>query len=422
MKSERINGPKISPIQRVILPEIDTRVLSNGIPVYILSGGTQEVLKLEIIIDAGRPYEHIRTAARTISSLLKEGTQHRSGEEIASQLEFYGASFNTSSDIDTCKITLYCLSQYFSQTIEIIVDVLSNASFPESELSLFKNNMKQRLEIDLMKNDVIAYRALTESLYGDDHPYGYNSTIENYSTISRADLVSEYKAMYGADRCKIFLSGRITPQIIEELNCAIENYTSKSTRELVLKERKIPRKEKIRLESPNPYQNALRFGRRMFNKKHEDYAGISVLSTLLGGYFGSRLMSNIREDKGYTYNIYAGLDTMAYDGYFYISTEVGTAYLEDTIVQIQKEIEILQSKLVPLKELTMVKNYMAGNYLSMLDGPLKSSRVIRNVICSDLELSSFDEIITKTLTISAEEIKDLANKYLNLSDMTEVIV
>lgn len=422
MNSERINGPKISPIQRVKLPAIDFHVLSNGIPVYILSGGTQEVVKLEIVVDAGRPYEKIRTASRTISNLLKEGTISRSGEEIASQLEFYGASFNTSSDIDTCKISLYCLSQYFEQTIEIIVDMLSNASFPETELALFKNNMKQRLEIDLLKNDVIAYRALTESLYGDDHPYGYNSTYENYNALKREDLVSEFSAMYGADRCKIFLSGKISPKIIEALNRAVENYSSKSSRSMTQLDKTIPPIEKIRLESPRPYQTALRYGRRLFNKKHEDYAGVSVLSTLLGGYFGSRLMTNIREDKGYTYNIYAGIDAMVHDGYFYISTEVGNEYLEDTIVQIKKEIDILQSEIVPTQELTMVKNYMAGNYLSMLDGPLKSSRVIRNVICSDLELSSFDKIITKTLTISGEEIRDLANKYLNLSDMTEVIV
>ena len=422
MNSERINGPKIKPIQQVQLPEIDVHKLSNGIPVYAISGSTQDVLKLEIVIDAGRPFEKIRTASRTISRLLKEGTSNRTGEEIATQLEYYGATFNTSSDIDSCRVSLYCLSQYFEIVIDIVVDVVSKAIFPDVELDLFKSNMKQRLEIDLMKNDVVAYRALTESLYGEDHPYGYNSTIDNYNSLTRDQLISEYKAMYGCNRCTMFLSGKVTSKTISTLDKAFGNYTKPSSRKILSYDNTVPPVEQIRLESKNPYQSALRYGRRMFNKKHEDYAGVSVLSTLLGGYFGSRLMSNIREDKGYTYNIYAGMDAMVHDGYFYISTEVGKEYLEDTMVQIKHELEVLKTELVPLEELTMVKNYMAGNYLSMLDGPLKSSRIIRNVISSDMKLDTFEKIITKTLTITSEELLVLANKYLNLSDMTEVVV
>jgi len=169
MNSERVTGPAIHPIQQVQLPAIELYELSNGIPVYTVSGIAQDVIKLEIVVDAGRPYEHVRAASRTIASLLKEGTINRSGHEIATQLEYYGATFSTSSDIDSCKITLYCLSQYFEPAIEIVADVLAHANFPEAELDLFKANMKQRLEIDLMKNDVMAYRALTESLYGEDH-------------------------------------------------------------------------------------------------------------------------------------------------------------------------------------------------------------------------------------------------------------
>ncbi len=422
MSTERINGPKINPIQQVQLPVIDLHTLSNGIPVYAISGSTQDVIKLEIILEAGRPFEKVRTASRTIASLLKEGTANMKGEEIASRLEFYGATFNTTSDIDTAKITLYCLAQHFESIIGIIVDVLSNATFPEQELELFKSNMKQRLEVDLMKNDVIAYRALTESLYGENHPYGYNSSIDDYQSLQRTDLISEYNATYGLNRCVVFLSGKINSSVINTLDKAFGSYTSVATRSISDFDNSIRPVENLILESPNPYQSAIRYGKRLFNKKHEDYAGVSVMSTLLGGYFGSRLMSNIREDKGYTYNIYAGIDAMIHDGYFYISTEVSKEYVEDTINQIKLEIKRLKSDLVPDDELKMVKNYMAGNYLSMLDGPLKSSRIIRNVISSNMELSSFEKVIAKTLTISSSEIRDLANKYLDLTDMTQVVV
>lgn len=422
MNSERINGPEIKPIQQVQLPEIELHRLSNGIPVYTISGSSQDVIKLEIVIAAGRPYEKTRTTARTISSLLKEGTNTKSGEQIANDLEFYGATFHTASDIDTVRISLYCLSKYFKPAIFTVVDVLKNPIFPQQELDLFKSNMKQRLELDLMKNDVLAYRSLTESLFGEDHPYGYNSTIENYSSLNRETLVSEFSQTYGANRCTMFLSGKINSDIVNSLEEAFQDYHHEATRQISFLDDNFPVKETIKLKSPNPYQSALRYGRRLFNKQHHDYAGISVLSTILGGYFGSRLMSNIREDKGYTYNIYSGLDAMIHDGYFYISTEVGKEYLEDTKVQINHEIDVLKTDLVPSEELQMVKNYMAGNYLNMLDGPLKSSRVIRNIITSNMELSSFDSIIAKTLSITSDEIRELANKYLDIAEMTEVVV
>lgn len=422
MNQERINGPEIKPIQQVQLPKVDQLSLSNGIPVYILGGSTQEVVKLEIIIAAGRPYEDIRTASRTISSLLKEGTTSRSGEKIANELEFYGITFSTSCDIDHIKISTYTLTKYFEKALEIVTDVLMNCIFPQQELDQFKSNVKQRLEIDLMKNDVLAYRALTESLYGSDHPYGYNSTFENYNALTRKQLEQEYSETIGTDRCTIFLSGNINNSIIKSLESAFSPFQKTSNRNIKQLDSSIPQPDQIKIDSPNPYQSALRYGRRLFGRQHQDYAGISVLSTLLGGYFGSRLMSNIREDKGYTYNIYSGIDTMVHDGYFYISTEVGKEYLEDTKYQVRHEMDRLMQDLVPDTELRMVKNYIAGNYLNMLDGPLKSSRVVRNIICSNMGLEEFDKIITKTLTISAEEIRDLAIKYLVFSDMTEVIV
>lgn len=422
MSRERIQGPQINPIQQVQLPKINQLRLSNGIPVYILTGSSQEVIKLEIVIAAGRPYEKVRTASRTIGSLLKEGTENRTSDQIANELEFYGITFNTSSDIDHIKITFFSLSKYFDRAMNIVVDILSEPAFPNRELDHFKSNIKLRLELDLMKNDVLAYRTLTESIYGENHPYGYNSTIANYQALTQDLLVSEYNSLVGANRCTVFLSGNVTSTIVKTLEKSLENYTHQATRDLTNLNPTNQSAKKIKLNSPNPYQSALRYGKRLFNKHHDDYAGISVLSTLLGGYFGSRLMSNIREDKGYTYNIYSGLDTMVHNGYFYIATEVGKEYLEDTKVQIKHEINVLQTDLVSDGELQMVKNYMAGNYLNMLDGPLKSSRVIRNIICSHLDLSSFDEITSKTLSITSSEIRDLAIKYLDIADMTEVVV
>jgi predicted Zn-dependent peptidase len=160
----------------------------------------------------------------------------------------------------------------------------------------------------------------------------------------------------------------------------------------------------------------------MFNKHHPDFNGLYVLSTILGGYFGSRLMANIREDKGYTYNIYATLDAMLFDGYFCIGTEVGNELVEPTIKEIHHEMKLLREELVSTEELEMLRNYLMGNFLAMLDGPFNISELLRTMLIEDLPFSSFEQMIETVNTIQPEQLRDLACKYLNPDNMWEVVV
>ncbi len=180
--------------------------------------------------------------------------------------------------------------------------------------------------------------------------------------------------------------------------------------------------KKIKIPLPNSVQTAIRIGSRLFNKRHQDYNTMYLLNTILGGYFGSRLMNNIREDKGYTYNIYSSIDTMQRDGCFYIGTEVGNEFVESTKEEIYKELNILQNELVGEQELKMVRNYLLGNLLTMLDGPFNTGEILKTMVLDELSRQDFDNLVNTIKYISAEEIQMVAKKYFNRENLWEVVV
>ena len=419
---DRTSPPPIRDINQLRLPDIQVHQLDNGIPLYEIQMGTQDVIKLEIVFQAGRPYERKQLAARATSSLLREGTRSFSAAQIAEQLDFYGCSLSFPFNLDTCNVILYSLNKHFGRVMPILEEILAAPSFPEAELNAFIKRNQHRLEVDLAKNDVVAYREITELIFGEGHPYGYNSFPETYGALKRDDLLEHFSRLFNSGNCMAFISGKSSPEIIdmasERLSRAIPQGPAARAASAGSPETPCARK----IQRPETVQTAIRIGRRLFNRQHEDYPGMYVLNTILGGYFGSRLMGNIREEKGYTYNIYSMLDAMLLDGYLYVGTEVGNEFVADTLRQIYVEMARLQEEPVEEEELAMVRNYLMGNFLTMLDGPFNVSEVIRTQAVEGLPLSYFESMAEAVRNITAGELQRLAQRYLRREDMWEVVV
>ena len=413
-------APPITTINRLDLPQHQKIMLSNNLPLYVLNMGTQEVVKLQIIFESGRPYEKKRLAAKTTCSQLKEGTYNHSSKAIAEKIDYYGATLSTPSNLDYSSIILYCLTKHLESLIPLLTDIIVNPIFPQEELDAYLENSKRRLQIDLTKNDVVAYRKITEFIFGSNHPYGYNSVNADFEKLSRNDLVQHFQQNYTTGNCHIFISGKINDATIKLLKTNLEQIPIGSKAILPNFELTKEPPQKRHIDIPNSVQTAIRIGMRSIGRNHPDFAGFSILSTILGGYFGSRLMTNIREDKGYTYNIYVTQDTMLYDNCFYVSTEVGNEFVVPTIKEIHKEFDRLQQDFVSDAELQMVRNYMLGNMLNMVDGPFHSMEVIRTLMMYKLPLDSFSQLIYTINQITPEQLRMLAQKYLNASEMWEV--
>ena len=418
----RQKAPEIKPISALVLPSPAVHQLDNGILLYEIHGGTQDVLKLEIIFAAGRPFEKKQLAARATARLLSEGSHQHTGKQIAEKLDFYGGTLQTPVNLDTSNIILYCLSKHFDKLLPLVTELLCEPAFPERELNTFVKQNKQRLQIDLSKNDVLAYRNITEQIFGDTHPYGYNSIPPTYDALTRADLITHFKINYHAAGCTIFVSGKTRPAHIQLVNQHLGRQLPMGT----LTQLQLPvirqKPQHTKFTTPETVQTALRIGRRLFNRQHPDYMGMYVLNTILGGYFGSRLMANIREDKGYTYNIFSSLDTMHYDGCFYVGTEVGNGFVTDSLHQVYNEFAVLQQDLVGEKELEMVRNYLLGNLLTMLDGAFNVADIFKAIVIEQLPPDHFDQLVDCIRHISAEKLRELAQQYLKAEDMWQVVV
>lgn len=418
----RAKAPKIKTITNIPMPEVQQLKLDNGIPVYVVNMGTQEVLKVEVIFQGGRPYERTKLASRATSALLREGTQNYNSAELAEKLDYYGSSLAIPYHTDTASLSLLSLSKHFDKVLPLLGEVIKTPTFPEHELQAFTQRSIQHLQVDLSKNDVVAYREITELFFGPEHPYGYNSTAETYTQLTRDDLLEHHGRLFTADNCMVIISGKVTKDVLDQLNEQLGHGIPKGEiplPSLILQE-SVPQRQVI--SKPDSLQSAIRIGFRTFNRHHPDFFDLSILNVILGGYFGSRLMTNIREEKGYTYNIYSTLDAMQYDGCFYIGTEVGNEFVSDTLTQIYLEMQRLREELVDEDELEMMRNYLLGNYLTMIDGPFNVAELVRLLVTENLPFTELQNSVDRTLAITEEDIQSMAQKYLIPEKMSEVIV
>ncbi|MEY2950338.1 MAG: M16 family metallopeptidase [Saprospiraceae bacterium] len=417
-------APRIYAIQPPTFPAPKNFVLSNGLKVFLIEGGSQELIKLEIIFNSGRPYESRPLVGRVTNSLLIEGSDPITGSDLAEKLDFFGTSLELPFNLDTGRISIYLLSKHLKEVLKLIGKIFQKPAFPIKELDAYKNRNQAKLKEDLEKIDVLAYRRITELVFGKKHPYGYNSSEEKYRKINRDDLIEHFDKWYRAENATLILSGKFpanTRDILEAtLGQAIPNGFS-GEQPKIKKDSLLPFGI-YPMETENNQQTAIRVGGNMFNKSHPEYVGLFVLTTVLGGYFGSRLMGNLREDYGLTYNVYAHLETFRYGGFFGIGTEVSKGKEEQAIQSIYHEVKKLKEKLISNEELKMVKNYLSGSFLNLIDGPFNQASALRELVIEDLPLDYFEKENEIIRSITSQNLRELANKYLNLDKMYWAII
>jgi len=419
-----MKAPKINPVSTVALQNAEVFKLENGAEVLDLRLGTQEILKIEWLFDAGRWFEIKPLASRMAAQQLKSGIEGYNADELADFFDFYGAKLKIYDDFDNICVRLYCLTKHLPTLLPLLYEMLLNPVYEAKELEQYCSRNKQTLKLELQKNDVLAYRCFTELLFGDKHPYGYNSVPEFYDAIRREDLIEHHQRCYTTKGCKVIVSGKTNDSIINLIReFTLKLPEQKAVNEIIIPEfpTNVPR-QFVLPAAKTSAQASIRIGCRMFDKKHPDYHAFSFVNSLLGGYFGARLMQNLREDKGYTYSIYSSMETMRHGGYFYIYTDVNTDVKEAALAEIYHELERLQHEPVPDEELNMLKNYSLGMFLNSVDGVFNVSSVIRELAEEDISNDFFEEAVDKTKSIGAEEVMEIAQKYFNKENLCEVLV
>lgn len=407
--------PRITPSEVEVAQAVRT-VLPNGVGLYTLPSDDFEVLRITFVFRAGSAVQTVPFSASAAANLLAEGSRDMTAHQIAEQLDYYGSWYDVNIDRDYAYISFATLSKFYARTLAVAEQILLHPIFPEEELRTYAAKRRQRLEIDRSKVDVQAREAFARALFGPRHPYGVASDEREYDRLTRDAVADFYRRFYTAENCFVVCSGRIGQaelQAVAELAGRIPRGTAETGVEFPAPETT----HEAFVRHPGAVQASLRLGRLLFPRQHPDFVGMQVVATALGGYFGSRLMQNLREEHGYTYGVVAAMVNFEREGYFAVAAQVGSDVAREALREIYAEIERLGTEPMPEEELELVKNMMTGEMMRILDGPFGIADVtIENILCG-CDNTVIGENIRRIRQMTPRDVQRLAHKYLAREDL-----
>lgn len=404
----------------ITVPEAVKHTASNGTPIYAIDCPEYEVVRVSFVFHAGTITQHHPFTASATANMLAEGSQNMTSQQIAERLDYYGSYFDINIDRDYSYITFCALSKFFPQTAEVIEEVILRPTFPDAEVATYRDKRRQQLSIERRKVETIARENFAHAIFGASHPYGISYSEDEYSSLCRENIMEHYQRCYTADNCIVVCSGAINDNVLQRIKSIAEQiHTSQKCDAMSLPP--FDTKHNVRIQHDGALQSSIRMGRLLFARTHEDFVPMQVLATALGGYFGSRLMQNLRERNGFTYGVFSAMVNFQHTGYLAIATQVGAEVTDEALRQIAYEIERLREEKIPEQELLLVKNIMAGEMMRILDGPFGIADVTTENILCGFDNHQIEENLQRIRQTTPDELLTLAQRYLTEEDMVTVV-
>ena len=422
---DRSTPPAAQPLSHIPLPAYRKTQLSNGLPVYLLPYGSVDVVEVQLVFRAGTAMQPASGVARYTARNMSEGTERYSSLTLAQQLDGHGAWLNPDVDEDTLAIKLATVTPKLADTLPLLAEVVLRPTFPEDEWTKMQRRSLETMAVNEQKTSFLARRNFNALLYGANHPYGSSTRREDLERLTRDQLMAyhqeylylgnAYLAVVGsfeeADLMPLleqhFGTQALSPHVKETSSAATSSPSTTLGRQH---------------SHMDGSQSTVRMGQLAIARSHPDYYRLSLVNTVLGGYFGSRLMKNIREEKGYTYGIGSGLAALKHGGYFIIQADTGNEYVEPLIEEVKKEIQLLADKGVTPAELELVKNYLLGKAISQRETPFQLGDILRHSLSHGLTFEQLDRRFDVIQSVKPEEIGYLTRKYFQPEKMLEVVV
>lgn len=418
---DRITPPSFSSIDHIDLKPYSTIYLKNGTPVYYVNTPQTSVLKVDFVYNGGLRNQFSPGQATATNSMLSEGTSQYTSKELAEHLDRYGSYFQAKTNTDDSQVTLYCLPKFLTRCIPYVRAVFTDCTFPETELETYKTNTIQRFLINSQRNAFLGRRAFYASIFGKQNAYGSLVNIEDYQNISRETLTTFYAQNILPGFKYILVSGDVSDAVLQALEDGFGTlpYTPAALIPIFLEAEK---PTCLEIENNLSVQSSIRIGKSFVNRNHPDFNKLQLLNLALGGFFGSRLMKNIREEKGLTYGIFSAIESYREGAAFYIETEINNDLRETGKNEIFKEIKQLREKPLSNDELSLIKNYMIGSFLRGIDGPFSLMDRHKMVIDYGFTYQYFQNFVDTIKNTTALELQELANRYFKEDSFTTVIV
>lgn len=407
------------------LEEPRCMVLNNGMKACFIEAGQEAVTRIDLIFSAGSAFQEKKLVASATNRLLREGSKNHTSFEIASIIDYHGAYLDTSVTKDTATLTIYALNKHLPQLLPLVSELVFDPAFSEEEMHTYIQKQRQDF---LVNNTKVKYRAMTGFnglVFGEKSAYGQHLTESDFDCLEMADIKNFYQRYYVPENAWMLVSGKISTDLPELLNkyfgAGMVNQKPFLLPQVNYVDKVIPGGDHFE-EKLDAMQSAIRVGRPIMPKTHPDYHILKLLNTILGGYFGSRLMSNLREEKGFTYGVSSYLINYRKAGFFSVATEVNAQYTDAALAEICSEMKRLREELVGEQELTLVKNYLYGTFLRSFDGPFSLSDRYIAAHDNNLHFSYYRESLEAMMNTTSEQLLEVANRYLQPDDLIRLVV
>lgn len=393
--------------------------LLNGVDLFFVAGGSQDVLKVELLFKAGRWNESVFGASHFTSNLLTKGTRNKSSYEIAQIFDLYGAHVEVSAGVDVVSISLYSLIKTFPQVLELLMEIIQFPVFPEKEIEQSKSIYIQNLKVNLEKTSFLASKLFRKSLFGEDHPYGKELEENHVKSVERKDLEEHFYNFF--KEVTVFVSGKIDDKSEKYITEAFSSWKTVKHPDKTINT--ISQKPGRQLqEKEESVQSSIRMGCKSLLRTHPDYVNVIFVSHILGGYFGSRLMKNIREEKGLTYGVYSTVHPLQRDSYMVIGADVNKENINLTFDEIRNELKRLRKEKISSDELETARNHFIGSLQSEITTPFAHADKIKTIYLFGLPADYYKEMISKIKRIDADSIIEASEKYFHEDNLFEIAV
>jgi zinc protease len=417
---DRKSAPQFVEIVTSNLPSPEITTLNNGVPLIQFDKVNQEVLRIELIFKAGKWCEPKVGVSYFTSHLLDKGTKSKSSFQIAEIFDQFGSSVEISAGSDFVSVSLFTLTKNVNKVLPLFCEIAHYPSFPDSEFTLLKDIFRQNLKINNEKSSYLASKAIRQNIFGSNHPYGSSVTEGDLDLLTRQDLVDFFQTKFNLH--EVYITGKVDSSIKKILIKNLSEFpiTIQPQVQSVISES--PEVKIQHIQKPESIQSSIRLGKKTINRSNPDYPSLVLLNHILGGYFGSRLMKNIREEKGLTYGINSSIHALKNDAFLLIGTDVNKENRSLAVSEIKSEIKRLQEEDIDLAEVETAKHHLLGSLQLETANPFSVLEKIKTIRLHDLN-SDFYSILFKGIQVSnPDKLTRIAQAHLNENRFFELSV
>jgi len=410
---DRTVAPGFIPVTDVKLQTAESYQLNNGIALHVINAGNQPVINLQLVFKAGKWYEKAPGTSLLLSKLMLEGTKKFSAKQINDYFDSHGVFWEITPGFDHFTIDIYLLTKFLHKISEIILSILSESLLPKNEFEVIKTRLRQQLTVNMEKTSYVASARFRNGLFGEDHAYGYTLDDKLLDRIAYEQVEEFYENQILNTKFEIIVAGNANQKVIEQISNEFSDLVLKAPSAPSLQPSFYAVKNSRYDEWQNSVQTSFRIGKIAPKKNTEDAIIFEVLNKILGGYFGSRLMRNLREEKGLTYGIHSSIAYLKNEAYFLIATDIIKEKRELALSEIYKEIEGLTSNKIETEELETVKNFMIGSFIKSINSPFSLAQLFKTVYYHNLNKHFFDSYVSEIRKVTSNDIINTAQKYFD---------